>query len=99
MRLIIATNSAVSPMSAKNALTAFLEAKGWSVWHWYQDLWLIDSSKEINLPNLRDEIQRTIPSLTQVLVLTTEGPISHAGTVPEGSVGWLQAHWARVVSG
>lgn len=96
MRLIIATNSAVTGVSAKNALTAFLEAKGWSVWHWYDDLWLIDTPEHISvLTNLRKEIMKAIPTLSQILIMTTEGPISHSGTVPPDSGEWFEEHWRR----
>jgi hypothetical protein len=96
MRLIIATDSAVSNIASKNALTAFLEAKEWSVWHWYQDLWLIDGAPNgINLPALRVEIFAAIPTLTHILILTTEGTINHAGSVPQNSVTWFDEHWRR----
>ena len=96
MRVIIATNSAVANVAAKNALTAFLEAKGWSVWHWYEDLWLIDNAPaQLNFPKLREEILRAIPTLRQVLILTTEGSINHAGMVPGNSVEWFNEHWLR----
>jgi hypothetical protein len=96
VRLIIATNSAAAEVAAKNALTAFLEAKGWAVWHWYQDLWLIDDAPSgVDLSALREEITSTIPTLRQVLIMTTEGPINHSGTVPSGSVQWFSEHWNR----
>jgi hypothetical protein len=96
MRLIIATNSAATGISARNALTAFLDARGWSVWHWYPDLWLIDGAPAgIDLAALRVEISRAIPALAQVLILTAEGPISHAGTVPGESADWFTTHWDR----
>ena len=94
MRLIIATNSTASGVAAKNTLTAFLEAKGWAVWHWFEDLWLLDNvPAQTNLMALRDEINRVIPTLGQVLVLSTEGPINHAGTVPAQSAQWFTEHW------
>jgi hypothetical protein len=94
MWLIIATNSTVVGVAAKNALTAFLEAKGWSVWHWYEDLWLMDNvPPEINLSALRAEIQVVIPSIKQVLIMSAEGQINHAGMVPSPSAAWFVEHW------
>jgi hypothetical protein len=96
VKLIIATNSSVTGVAAKNALTAFLEAKGWSVWHWYSDLWLIDNVPEpVHLGTLRDEILAAIPTLIQILIMTTEGVLNHAGTVPRDSAQWFQEHWIR----
>ncbi len=96
MRLIVATNSGALGTAARNALTAFLEAKGWSVWHWYEELWLLDNvPPEINLSQLRVEIQRAIPALTHILILSAEGAINHSGMVPSQSVAWFVEHWRR----
>ena len=96
MRLIIVTNSAVTGVSARNALTAFLEAKGWSVWHWYEDLWLVDGVPlGTRLADLRQEIQGTIPTILQILIFTAEGQIEHAGMVPIRSADWFVGHWNR----
>jgi hypothetical protein len=92
VRLIIATNAAGT--DSRNALTAFLEAKKWSIWHWYQDLWLVDGVPEMaRFGQLRDEILKAIPTLRQVLILTTEARITHSGTVPDGSGEWFKEHW------
>jgi hypothetical protein len=95
MRMIIVTNSAVTQVSAGNALTAFLEAKRWAVWHWYQDLWLIDGvPAQINFTALREEIMRAIPEgLPHFLIISAEGPINHTGMVPTPSVQWFVEHW------
>ena len=96
MRLIISTNPTVGGVANKNALTAFLEAKGWSVWHWYSDLWLIHNAPEqVDLPSLREEILKAIPTLNQILIMTTEGTIDHTGRVPAASVDWFEEHWNR----
>ena len=96
MRLIVAVNSSVTNVAAKNALTAFLEAKGWSVWHWYDDLWLLDNvPNTLSLSELREEIRNTIPTISQVLIFSTEGLINHSGTVPQGSLTWFTEHWGR----
>lgn len=96
MRLIVATNSATTANSDRNALTAFIEAKKWSVWHWYPDLWLIDGAPAtIDLPVFRMEIARAIPTLPQFLIITAEGLISHAGMVPQESAEWFTTHWDR----
>jgi hypothetical protein len=94
MRLVIATNSTTVP--AKNALTAFLEGKGWAVWHWFEDLWLIDNAPNgINLPALRDEIRVLIPAINNLLIIAAEGVANHAGVVPTQSAQWFVEHWGR----
>ena len=96
MRFIIATNSATTTASGRNALTAFLEAKGWSVWHWYEDLWLIDSAPLMtDFEPLSVEIKKAVPAIIQLLFLSTEGVILHYGLVPAGSAEWFEEHWGR----
>jgi hypothetical protein len=97
MRLIITTDSAVTHVSGRNALTAFLEAKGWAVWHWFQDLWLIDGVPEqIDVVALREEIRAAIPGgLPHFLILSAEGLIIYSGMVPTTSLQWLTEHWNR----
>jgi hypothetical protein len=96
MRLIFVTDSAVVTNEGRNALTAFLEAKGWSVWHWFQDLWLIDNVPEdTKLGSLRDEIKSVIPTLTRIMIMTTEGEKNHAGQVPTEGIKWINEHWMK----
>jgi hypothetical protein len=96
MRLIIVTNSAVTQTAARNALTVFLEAKGWPVWHWFEDLWLIDKvPANIDTKELRLEILRAIPSLLHILILSAEGSINRSGRVPLESVEWFKEHWEQ----
>ena len=96
MRFIIATNSATITASGRNVLTAFLEAKGWSVWHWYEDLWLIDGAPLItDFQPLSVEIKKVVPGSIQLLILSTEGVILHYGLVPVGSTEWFDEHWGR----
>jgi len=96
VRLIIATDTSVFEVASRNALTAFLEAKGWSVWHWYAQLWLIDTGSEaVNFIALREEIRKAIPTLSHFLLTSAEGPTDHAGMVPKESTAWFKQHWLR----
>jgi hypothetical protein len=96
MRLIIVSNSAVTGVPVRNALTAFLEAKGWAVWHWFEDLWLIDDAPNgVNLVALREEIRGAIPTISHFVIMAAEGPADHAGIVPTPSAQWFVEHWGR----
>ncbi len=94
MKLIIVTNSEVTEVAEKNALTAFLEAKDWSVWHWFQDLWLVDGAPDrLSIMNLRDEIKEAIPTLRHVFIIRhAEGSV-YSARVPTASIPWLHEHW------
>jgi hypothetical protein len=45
-RLIIITDSSKGLLNGataqeRNLITRFLEGKGWDVWHWFEDVWLV----------------------------------------------------------
>jgi hypothetical protein len=94
MRLIIVTNSAVFSDRERDLLTAFFEGKGWSVWPWFKDLWLIDGADEgTNLQTLRDEALEILPEKKHIFIATAEGQIKHGAWVPGHSIPWLKEHW------
>jgi hypothetical protein len=94
-RLIIVTDSALINSENRNALTAFLEAKGWSVWHWFQDLWLADHVPvDVDVNLLRDEIFKVLPGVKRIMIMDADKK-DHAGMVPTDSLPWLREHWRR----
>jgi hypothetical protein len=95
-RYSVVTNSASITKDQRNALTAFFESKGWSVWHWFEDLWLLDNvPSDLSLGTLREEIFSAIPGISQIMIMSTEGLKSHSGQVPPESVPWINEHWLR----
>lgn len=98
-RFIVATNSAVTTKEHRDAITRHLEEQGWSVWHWFEDLWLVNASDQIKLPELREKLTKVTFDNLHVLVLSTEGPIDHAGKVNPGGIPWLKEKWSRKSSG
>jgi hypothetical protein len=93
-KLIIVTNVAAIDNAGRNAVTAYLEGRGWSVWHWFQDLWLIDSNDVVDPVTLREELNKVLPSLAQVIVFSTRDAAKHySGLVPPDSVDWFTQHW------
>lgn len=95
MRFIISTDAVNVQAASRNSLTAFLEGKGWSVWHWFQDLWLVDSAEvQVDAVAFRDEILKAVPGLPYLLILSGEGTITHAGMVPVKAVEWFVEHWS-----
>lgn len=94
MRLIVVTNSAVASDKDRDLLTAFFEGKGWSVWHWFKDLWLIDGADDsTNLELLRDEALGVLSENKHIFIASTEGKIRHGAWVPSNSIPWLKEHW------
>lgn len=97
-KFIIVTDSAFTTNPIRDAITAFLEAKGWSVWHWFQDLWLVSTdaaTEPTDTGSVRQEIQAAIPAAKRIMVMTTEGIRGHSGFVPKDSIPWLKQYWHR----
>lgn len=96
MRFIVVTDSAGIADRERDLITAFLEGKGWAVWHWFKDLWLVDEAPEgTKFSPLRDEIQALFEQPKNIMIMTTEGLRGHAGTVPTKGIQWINDHWKR----
>lgn len=92
-RFIIALDSTTISAGTRNELTAFLEGKGWSIWHWFPDLWLVDGvSDDLTAPVLRDQLQSLLPRV-ELMVMSPEGRIDYGGFVKTTSIEWLTQHW------
>jgi hypothetical protein len=93
-RFLVVTDSGIIDDQSRNAITALLQARGWSVWHWFQDLWLVDSPATVDLAALRDQILR-IPGTKRIMIMSTEGAIEPAGFVQKDAIPWIVKHWTR----
>jgi hypothetical protein len=95
-RFIVVTNSATTSREARNAITTYLQLGGWLVWHWFEDLWMVVAPEHVKLGEVRDQITKLLgPSTANVMVMSTEGLIDHAGMVPVNSISWIQENWQR----
>jgi hypothetical protein len=97
-QFIIVTNSAGGDANSATALerdsiTGFLQGKGWHVWHWYEDLWLVKADSILSASELRKEIQKLIRPLTQIMVFAPGDNLTYNGLVPESALPWIKAHW------
>lgn len=94
MRLIVLTNRA--SVAERNALTAFLEGKGWSVWHWFEDAWLIADAPEMaGFSRLKQEISAAIPTLREFMIISTHDTENQRYSIrasPDG-IPWIKEHW------
>jgi hypothetical protein len=98
-KLIIVTNSASATDRAANAnerdlITGFLEGKGWHVWHWFEDLWLIKiaTGEETDASTVYLEL-KTLISNKNIIVFDPGDNIHLRGNVPSGGAPWIAAHW------
>jgi len=72
---IVCTSSATGGAAGasaveRNTITNYLKAKGWSVWHWFEDTWLVvDQIGDSRPSELRDELRAIINAGTLILVM------------------------------
>src|SRR5581483_12254349 len=97
-RFIIATNGANTERGVtavhRDLITGYLQGKGWHVWHWFEDLWLVATPEPIpQFSIMLDEIVELIgdKSLFFQWVSETDFAFWISSTTP--SIPWLKRHW------
>jgi hypothetical protein len=85
----------VGTREQRDAITFHLNAKGWKLWHWYQDLWLLAEVPDEVTPRRLWEELRALPPLSQksVLVMGLDGTPSYYGNAPRDSWDWMADYW------
>lgn len=99
-RFVICTDSAgewesAAPARDRDRITELMQAKGWNVWHWFEDLWLVTNpGQEYSVGSIRDEI-RALPSMgdKHVLVMEVEG-VAYSGFGPNKAWAWMRKRWS-----
>jgi hypothetical protein len=100
-RFIICTDTAKGPGPGTSALdrnniTRHLEAKGWQVWHWFEDIWLAVAPPDSITPrDLRLELMTLLAAGKHVLVMLIEGEIKYSGNGPPAGWPWMAEKWGK----
>jgi hypothetical protein len=95
-RFVVLTDSSTVDNDARNAITAYLKGKGWQVWHWFGDVWLVDAApNRIDLNALRLEMTSVMPIIRHLIVMSVEGELALSGIVPAEAIPWINLHWGR----
>lgn len=78
----------------RDGLTAFLRSKGWQIWHWLDDSWLVvrDVEVQIEAKDLYHEIDEFLDSNGIFLVIPAGKDA--AGRVNMRALPWLMENWA-----
>jgi hypothetical protein len=95
-QMLIALDSGTPPQ--RDAISAFLRAKGWDVWHWIDDLWLVhDAPPEIGPRELWRDLITSDPTLVPIkgLILRPGSGLLYWGGNATGSWPWLLEKWGR----
>lgn len=99
-RLIICTDSAAggtlgATATERDAVTKLLTGKGWQVWHWFQDLWLVTvpPGDVTDLLAVREAVKGVMSGPgRQVVILDGDGN-GFAGQVDTRGVPWMSDNW------
>jgi hypothetical protein len=102
-RLIICTDSAKGVMNGvtaeeRNIITHHLELKGFQVWHWFEDLWLVvDPANGSSTSSLREELSGLLGpgNLKHIIIMNIEGNISFSGIGPPDGWPWMLKNWGK----
>ena len=100
-RLILCTDSGADVRGAataaeRDAVTAHLHARGWPVWHWFQDVWLVVAPADVDLTALRQAVsgQMTTPE-RHVLLIDADDAAHLTGVGPFNAWPWIRENWTR----
>jgi hypothetical protein len=81
----------------RDPLTLRLSIRGWRVWHWYADLWLLSEvPDELTAGTIYQEIERELPELiTSSLLVLEMGPeMRYYGRAPMSEAWtWMKEYW------
>jgi len=80
-----------------DAITVYMQGKGWHVWHWIGNLWLLTGVPlEVRPRVLYEELLR-IPTLhdARMIVMKVEGEPSYWGNAPADAWTWMTEKWGK----
>jgi hypothetical protein len=96
---VICTDSTESGENAvtereRNRITRLLHAKGWHVWHWFEDVWLTvnPTDQYYSAYDLNHELREKIEDERYILVMQV-APMDHAGFGPSRGWTWTNKFW------
>jgi hypothetical protein len=94
-RFVVTLNA--GKLEQRNAITALIQAKGWPLWHHFEDVWMIANvPDDISSKALYEEFESiSVIGDHSLLVLKVEGDprLTHWGrTNKEGWV-WMKKFW------
>jgi hypothetical protein len=100
-QFIIATN--VATVAQRNLITEFLNSKGWSFWHHFEDLWLltITDNDALTSKQIYEKI-KSIPDFGAntyllVMMVAKQGKeMKHFGFGPAAGWEWTSKNWGSV---
>ncbi len=80
-----------------DAITLYLRGKGWHVWHWLANLWLLSGVPDEETPRSLYSELVDIPTLggLGMLVMKIDGESLYYGGINPDAWSWLRQEWGR----
>lgn len=99
-KFILVLNVGLQP--TKDAITNYLRAKGWPIWHWFENLWLLSNVPDnVTAQSLSEEILALIapiapgPLTSHIVIDASDKPSAYFGRGPKEGWEWMLQNWGR----
>ena len=81
----------------QNAITQWLYAQEWGVWHYFEDAWLISSaSSTMTAKELSEKLETLIGKKSHVVIQIEGQPvITYWGRAAKVGWEWMKKHWGK----
>jgi hypothetical protein len=81
----------------RDPITKYLEGRGWRVWHWYADLWLLSEvPEELTAGTVHQAIEQSFPLViaSSLIVLEMGSELRYYGRAPVAEAWpWMKEYW------
>lgn len=78
----------------QNAITRFIQDRGWGFWHWHTNTWLLAGLPDDWTPRrLQVDLEESLKLQTSMIIMSISDPITFFGRAPEEAWPWLQQRW------
>lgn len=93
-RLAIVTDADSATAAEKDALTSYLTDRGWDVWHWFSDLWLVTGvPHDIDIGTMLDEIRSEVGNI-HLFIFRMPASVDAGAYGKLKSLKWLNEKWS-----
>ena len=84
------------PAEQQDRITAFLQGKGWQVWHWLPDIWLLAEVPNTHSAKSISEALDSLIGTSARIVFSIEGPSEYFGKSSKDSWAWMVQYWGVI---
>lgn len=93
-RFVVATQRLTAEQ--QDRVTAFVRGKGWQVWHWLPDIWLLAEVPSTYSAKSVSEAFDSLIEASERVVFSIDGPSEYFGKSSTDSWAWMGKYWGKV---